>query len=300
MEIFLLICWKFPGSWGTINCLFAVASAALLSPYMFHSEVESFCQDFWAFLVCTGLPGFSSGSFISRILPDSSPLLQRESWVKCVWGKVREDTNTGVNQKASYSTSGPLAFISHSHQLQHSHIYQNQPHGPQGYSCILTDRMFCLTRSLPSLIPKTLPCDAQGVLQFLHFFQRCLLHSRDCTGASPVDLHICLFCVHVQILASVPLQHYRLKTQRTSGTWKSLGCQPCPRISRLAFVAGMGVPDYYCCNNHIGEMKQFDLVTRHSRSISLLFCPPAKGTQNPASTASSWHWVITNTSLRFD
>lgn len=89
LEAFLLICWKLPCGWGTENCLFAVASAALLSPYMFCSEVKSFCLDFWAFLLYTGLPAFSSGTFICRNLHDPSPLLQRESWVKCVWRKER-------------------------------------------------------------------------------------------------------------------------------------------------------------------------------------------------------------------
>lgn len=31
-----------------------------------------------------------------------------------------------------------------------------------------------------------------------------------------MDLHICLFCVCIQMPSSVPLQHYRLKTQTQS------------------------------------------------------------------------------------
>lgn len=81
-------------------------------------------------------------------------------------------------------------------------------------------------------------------------------------------------CSNAQLRPTAVLQAQN--TDRTSGTWKFLGCQPCPSIPRLAFLAGMRMPDYYCCNNHTGEMKQSDLVTRHWRSISLLFCPPSK------------------------
>lgn len=144
-------------------------------------------------------------------------------------------------------------------------------------------------------IMNSVPCDAQGGLQLLSFFHRCL-HSWDFTGAWPVDLHICLcVCSNAQLCPTGALQTQN--TDRTSGTWKSLGCQSCPSISRFAFGAGMEMPDY--CNR-VGEMKQPDLETRHWGFISLLFCPPAKGTQNPASPASLWHWVITNPSLRFD